>query len=259
MKTLTFESPEEGIALITLNRPDRHNAIDPPTDKLLGEVFAAAEADKSIRCIVVTGAGATFCAGADITTMLPYLKSGIQSGNDVPQFGGITHWPMTTKPVIAAINGAALGGGLEIALACDLRIASRTATFGLPEITVGVLAGGGGCTRLPRDISSAVAAEMILTGKPIDAGRALVLGLVSDVADPDELMPKALKLASVIAARAPLAVAACTQLLRRQRYEELRTQLLEERSQFAKIICSNDAAEGIAAFSQKRAPKYNGT
>ncbi len=249
--------PAPGVALVTIARPEKFNAIDTQTDQAMAAALTALDSNPQVRCIVITGAGSkAFCAGADIAQLLPQLKRNILAGQDSPQFCGVTHRPSTHKPLLAAINGVALGGGLELALSCDLRIASSNASFALPEITVGVLAGGGGCTRLPRTISAALAAEMILTGRPINAERALQAGLISQVVAPDALLARALELAQTIAARAPQSVRACTALLRRPRFEELQDALVHERHAFAQVITTRDAQEGIRAFSEKREPVY---
>ncbi|MCY1206046.1 2,3-dehydroadipyl-CoA hydratase [Variovorax boronicumulans] len=255
--SIEITRPAPGVGLLTISRPEKYNAIDPATDHEIARAFAELDADAGVRCIVVTGAGnKAFCAGADIPELLPHLKRNVAAGRDDPQFCGITHRATTNKPVLAAINGVALGGGLELALACDMRIASASARFGLPEIKVGVLAGGGGCTRLPRTIPAALAAEMILTGEPIDARRALEAGLISQITAPDALIPRALEMAAVVASRAPLSVRACTALLRRARYDELQDALTDERRAFAGVLLSRDADEGVRAFAEKRTPRY---
>lgn len=256
--TVDISHPRPGVALLTLARPERMNALDPATDQAMAAALAAIEADASIHCVVLTGAGKTFCVGADIPTLLPQIRANIAAGRDDPQLGGLTHTQVTGKPVIAAVNGLALGGGLEIALACDLRIASTNARFGLPEIRLGVLAGAGGCTRLPRMIGQALAAEMILTGEPIGAQRALEAGLVSRVVEPEQLLPVALDLAAQLAARAPQALRACTALLRRARFDEWREALEDERAAFAALLSTADADEGIRAFVEKRQPVFQG-
>jgi enoyl-CoA hydratase/E-phenylitaconyl-CoA hydratase len=257
MSSVLSAFPAPGVALVTLNRPERHNAIDPATDRAMADTLAALERDDEVRCIVITGAGdRAFCAGAEIPMLLPHLKANIEAGKDDPQFCGVTHRHVTRKPLLAAVNGLALGGGLELALACDLRIASTNARFGLPEINVGVLAGAGGCTRLPRTIPAALAAEMILTGQPIDAQRALQVGLVSRVVEPRELLDIALQLAQTVASRAPRALRACTELLRRPRFAEIQEALAAERALFASVLRTRDADEGILAFTEKRQPRY---
>ncbi|WP_186426665.1 enoyl-CoA hydratase/isomerase family protein [Cupriavidus metallidurans] len=254
---LLVNNPRPGVALVTINRPERMNAIDPQLNAALEQVLQGLGANADIQCIVITGAGdRAFCAGAHIPTMLPHLAETLSEGTDDPQFAGVTHRAPSGKPLIAAINGVALGGGLELALACDIRIASVTARFGLPEISVGILAGAGGCTRLPRSISPALAAEMILTGTPIDADRAFKCGLISQVLPACELLNAALDLAATIASRAPRAVRACTELLRRQSRRDLAPALAEEREVFASVMATQDAREGIEAFTQKRAPRF---
>ena len=254
---LLLSQPEPGIAWVTIDRPATMNALTPTLNKALDELMRTLDADKAVRCIIITGAGdKAFCAGADIPTLLPHMETMIQNGQDDPQFAGVTHRAPCGKPLIAAINGAALGGGLELALACDIRIASITAKFGLPEITIGVLAGAGGCTRLPRMIPPSLAAEMILTGCAIDAGRALQCGLVSQVVTGNDLHTAALDLARMIASRAPQAVRACTELLRRPWRHDIMAALDVERQAFAGLLATKDAKEGINAFRQKRTPRF---
>jgi enoyl-CoA hydratase/E-phenylitaconyl-CoA hydratase len=249
--------PRPGVGLLTINRPDRLNSIDPALNAAMSRALGAFDVDAAVRCIVITGAGPkAFCTGADIPEFLPLLRANIEAGRDDPQVCGVTHREETGKPLIAAINGLALGGGLEIALACDLRIASSNAKLGLPEIKLGVLAGGGGCTRLPRTVPAALAAEMILTGEPIDAARALQAGLVSRVVEPGELMDVVLQLAETIASRAPQSLRACTRLLRRARYAEMADALAQERAEFAGVLLSADGREGIEAFTARRAPVW---
>ena len=257
MDTVTCEYPRPGVALVTLNRPQRHNAIDPATDAAMASWLAELDGIAQIRCIVITGAGdKAFCAGADIPTLLPRLRADVEAGRHDPQICGMTHRNSTAKPMLAAVNGLALGGGLELALACDLRIASSNARFGLPEIRLGLLAAAGGCTRLPRTIPAALPAEMILTGEPIGAERALQAGLVSRVVAPDRLLDEALALAETVAARAPAAVRACTALLRRARFQELAEALEAERNAFAHLLLSEDGREGVRAFVDKREPVW---
>ena len=257
--TVETHHPADGVAVLTINRPDKMNSISPDTHQAMETALAQLESDASVRCIVLTGAGdRAFCAGADIAQMLPKIKSDILAGDDTPRFCGITHQPLTRKPLIAAINGIAMGGGLELALACDLRVASATARFALPEINVGIIAGGGGCTRLPRTIPAALAAEMILTGEAIDAQRALQAGLISAILEPDALLPHAIEMAGKIAGRAPSALRACVELLRRPRHDELQDALLHERHAFAQVMMSPDAHEGIQAFVEKRPAVYAG-
>ncbi|MCT8974337.1 MULTISPECIES: enoyl-CoA hydratase/isomerase family protein [Microbaculum] len=258
--TVEREKPRPGVGILRLARADKMNSIDPETDAALRDAWVWAEAQEDVRCIVLTGSGErAFCAGADIGTMLPELRRLAETNQDHGTFGGLTRSYPTRKPIIAAINGVAFGGGLELALACDLRLASRNARFGLPEVTVGVLAGGGGATRLPRYIPPALAAEMLLTGEPIDSDTALSAGLVSRVFDtPAALLEGALDIAERIARNAPLAVARTLQLVRLSQSISLAEGLGLEREGFRDLVGTRDAQEGIAAFSERRAPAFAG-
>lgn len=250
----------DGVGLITIDRPDKLNSVDVATDAALRAAWAWAEQSEEIRCIVLTGAGErAFCTGADIAEYLPELRRRATDNTDDGTFGGLTRsWP-TGKPIIAAINGLALGGGLELALACDIRLASATARFALPEVRWGVIAGGGGVTRLPRLIPASMAAEMLLTGDHIDADAALRHGLVNAVfADRESLMQAALQRAARIVANAPLAVGQTMDLIRRSRSVSLAEGLEMERRAFRGIVVTDDAAEGMNAFAQKRPPAYRG-
>lgn len=258
--TILCSMAADGVGLITINRPDRLNCVDIATDEALRAAWAWAERTREVRCIVLTGAGdRAFCTGADIAEYLPELRRRGAENADDGTFGGLTrNWP-TGKPIIAAINGLALGGGLELALACDIRLASAAARFALPEVRWGIIAGGGGVTRLPRLISPSMAAEMLLTGEPVDAEAALRHGLVNAVfADRDSLMQGALERAARIVANAPLAVGRTLELIRRSRSLPLAEGLEMERREFRAVVATEDAAEGMSAFAQKRRPAYRG-
>lgn len=256
--TVRREIAGPGVALITINRPEKLNSIDPATDRLMCEAWAWADRNEEIRCIILTGAHKSFCAGGDITQLLPALRQRGETNADDGTFCGLTRVYPTKKPILAAINGIAFGGGLELALASDIRIASETARFGLPEVQVGVLAGAGGATRLPRLIPPAIAAEMLLTGDPIDAAAAMRAGLVSRIVAPDMLMDTALMIATRIAANAPLAIACTLDLIRKSRSLSLAESLDMERASLRFLLASEDASEGIAAFSANRAPEFTG-
>lgn len=246
-------------AVIRIERPDKSNAVDPQTDALMCEAWARAERDDAVRCIVLTGAGhQAFCAGGDLERLLPWLRERAAADADDGTFCGLTRAYPTRKPIIAAVNGMAFGGGLELALAADVRIASEKAWFALPEVKVGFIAGAGGTARLPRAIPLAIAAEMLLTGDPIDAATALRAGLVSRVVPPGELMDTALGLARRIAANAPLAVERTLDLLRRSRSTTLEDALDGERASFLALLGTDDAREGMSAFVEKRRPSYGG-
>jgi len=252
--------PAEGVGLITINRPSKKNSLDAATDGALAEAWGWADRDDGIRCIILTGAGdKAFCSGADIGEFLPELQRRVKAGEDEGNFGGLTRQYLTEKPIVAAINGIAWGGGLELALACDIRLASVNASFALPEVRWGIIAGAGGATRLPRQVPAAVAAEMLLAGVPIDAESARLYGLVSRLfADHDSLMAGALEVATRIASGAPLAVAQTLGLIRNSRGVLQGESLDLERAAFRRILSTKDASEGMAAFKESRTPVYKG-
>jgi enoyl-CoA hydratase len=200
---MTIDFTTDGaVAIITLNRPEAYNALDLATLRALSEAVARFEADSNLRVAVITGIGKAFCAGADIDETLPYMKE--HGTKSLPPT--IMRGQTVTKPVIAAINGLALGGGLELALACDIRIAATSARLGLPEIGLGLIPGWGGTQRLPRLIGSGRASEMILTGRAVTADEALRIGLVNKIVPDGELLPAALEMARIIADKSPEAV-----------------------------------------------------
>ena len=258
--TIRLTSPRPGVALITIDRPEKRNAFDVETDNRLRAIWPGIERDAAIRCIVLTGAGEkAFCAGADIPSYLPELRRRAETNMDDGTFGGMTRRVPTRKPIIAAINGDALGGGLELALASDIRLASAKARFGLPEVCVGVIAGGGGVTRLPRLLPPSLAAQMLLAGDMIDAETALVSGLVSRVyPNPAELIEAALDTAERIASNAPLAVEPTLSLIRQSRSLSLAEALEAERAAFRDILATADSVEGIAAFAERRPADFKG-
>ncbi len=250
----------DGITQLTLNRPSRRNAVNVDVARRLGTALHEADRDPSVRAIVLTGAGEiAFCAGADLRA-LAHGEPVIPPENRGWGFAGITRQDLIT-PIIAAVNGIAVGGGLEIVLACDIAIAATNATFGLPEVRVGQLAAAGGMFRLTRQLPPKVAAEMLLTGEPIDASAALRWGLVSRLTEPVKLLDEALSLARGIAANAPLSVRASRRILR----DVLNGRLTDDESGWAatdeerrKLRGTHDAAEGAKAFAAKRPPQWQG-
>ncbi|MET0179714.1 MAG: crotonase/enoyl-CoA hydratase family protein [Novosphingobium sp.] len=248
------------VAIITLNRPEARNACNQAVWLGVGQALDEADADPEVRVVVITGAGdKSFCAGAD-------LKAISQGQRVVPEdpakaawgFAGIVNHPIS-KPIIAAVNGAALGGGSEIALASDLVVAAEGARFGLPEVKVGLIAAAGGVFRLPRQVPIKQAMEMILTGEPIDARRALELGLVNRVVPQDELMSTALALADKIAANAPLAVQASKRIalgIVDGQFSREPGDWEVNAKDVAVLSSSEDAREGPRAFAEKRAPQW---
>ena len=246
------------VAVVTLNRPEALNAMNRAIrDELMDATFRVKN-DDNLRVMVLTGTGRAFCAGADLKERAKG-DSDQSSGpasviNSSPSFTTLD----IGKPIIAAVNGYALGGGLEMSLACDIRIASKNATFGLPEIVRGFFPGGGGPLKLPRLIPRAMAMEMLLTGDPIDADTALQWGLISRVVEPEELLSTAMQLANRIAGHAPLAVKANRELA--YATDDMSLSQVQRMSAFSRWIVgqTEDAQEGPRAFVDKREPNYKG-
>jgi enoyl-CoA hydratase/carnithine racemase len=260
-KCLLYEH-HDGIATLTLNRPDRLNALgDTLRDDLQDAVMRASE-DAEVRVIVVTGAGKGFCAGGDVKAMHEGRERGAQRALVERVAPGRDRTVLALrdapKPVLAAVNGAAAGAGMNLALACDIRIASTTAKFSQAFVKRGLHPDWGGTYFLPRLVGMAKAAELIWTGEIIDAQEALRLGIVSAVHPPEELMPVVYALASKIAAGPPIAI----RLAKRALYHNLECDLRQalEFETFAQNICydTEDAREGIRAFVEKRPPSFRG-
>jgi len=246
----------DGIALVTLDRPDRLNAVDRATLRELDAVLAELEHDDVSRALVVTGAGRAFSAGADIDE-LSRLDDPDAFADFVHQFTDVLdRLAQLATPSIAAIDGLALGGGLELALACDLRVASSSARLGVPEVKLGLLPGAGGTQRLPRLVPRAVATHMLLTGAPLTALDAHRYGLVNELSGDAPALDVAERLARELATGAPLAHAAAKQLLREGATLPLAAAIELERQVVAGLFGTADAAEGLAAFRDKRAPSF---
>jgi enoyl-CoA hydratase/carnithine racemase len=247
------------IAYVTINRPDRRNAIDPATSHDLKQAFEDFKADDDAWVAILTGAGdQAFSAGADLVAMSAALSGG---GEGVPMnvpFGGITRGYECWKPIIAAINGYCLAGGLEIALSCDIRVAAEHAQFGLPEPRRAIIPAAGGTQRLPRSVPLAFAMELLLTGDRFDAQTALRFGLVSRVVPKAELMATAEAIAGRILECGPLAVRAIKQAVLRGREMSLEDGLRLEGQLAGPIFGTEDAREGPRAFAEKRKPAYKG-
>lgn len=243
--------------LVTINRPQARNAVNAEVSTLLGRALHEAETDTEVRVVVLTGAGETsFCSGADLKAFARG-EDIFPVGNRQWGFAGVQQ-PISV-PLIAAVNGFALGGGCEIALACDLVVAADHAIFGLPEVTRGLIATAGGAFRLPAQIPHRVAMEMILTGEPMSADRALELNLVNRVVPSAFLLQAALELAETIAANAPLAVQGSKRvalgIVGGIRPSEDRTWAINDAEMVA-VMDSEDAAEGARAFAEKRSPVW---
>jgi enoyl-CoA hydratase/carnithine racemase len=248
------------VASITINRPEAMNAIDRAHNAALEQAWRRLNGDRQVRAGVLTGAGtAAFCAGADLKDLIPSHHAAVRSGERAPwSMGGITYEPHFGKPMIAAINGHALAGGLELALACDIRICTPNATFGLSETKWALIPGAGGTQRLPRAVPLGWAMEMILTGDPIDAETALRIGLVNRILPAARMLESALQLAATIASRGPLAVIAARRAILEGQTLGLGAGLMAERDIFFEIMKTEDAREGPAAFAEKREPRFQG-
>ncbi|MGO4392770.1 enoyl-CoA hydratase/isomerase family protein [Variovorax sp. M-6] len=250
---------QDGIAIITLNRPEAMNSIDPESNEQLLEIWDEVSNNEDIRVLVLTGAGErAFCTGADLKKTMPPADSAarqvFRGDTRHSNFGTL----QTDKPVIAAINGYALGGGLELALLADIRICSENAQFGLPEVRVGSIPGAGGTQRLIRAVGQSDAMRMLLTGERIDANEALRIGLVSKVVPLSALQETAVNLARAMAANAPLAMTAAKRLAMTGRELPLAGGLELERQAFGVLRDSEDRLEGRRAFADKRAPVFRG-
>jgi enoyl-CoA hydratase len=244
------------VELVRINRERARNAIDGPTTIALDQAFDELTADDEVWAVVLTGTGdRAFCAGMDLKAFASGQAGDIMSAKG--GFGGIArrHFP---KPLIAAVNGAALAGGCELVLACDLVVAAEHATFGIPEVKRGLFAAGGGLLRLQRRIPYSIALELALTGDPISAERASQLGLVNRVVPAEQVVQEAISLAEKICANAPLAVRVSTEIMSRS------LDLTEEEgwalnaSHVPAVFGSADAIEGSVAFAEKRQPSWKG-
>lgn len=261
LDTVFYEFPAEGVSLLTLNRPDSGNGVVP---ELVGDLQAALddlEGDPEVRALVLTGAGRQFCAGADLEAMQAYLRD-VQPVTHEP-FNARVLYPVTQRlvasrlPIVAAVNGAATAGGLDFAMACDIRIASTRAKLGETYIKLGLPPGNGGAYFLPRLVGSGMAAELFLTGDVVDAARALEIGLVNRVVEPEDLIEEAVALAARIARNPRRAAEATKQALRASWGQDLQTAITSGFWAVAALQHTEDVREGVAAFLEKREPRYN--
>ncbi|MBN2309346.1 MAG: enoyl-CoA hydratase/isomerase family protein [Candidatus Hydrogenedentes bacterium] len=248
----------DGCAVIALNRP-KVNALSLDLVREIRAAVVGLEADDAVGCIVITGAGQrAFSGGADVPTIQESLRDAFAEGGLLAEgLETINAIATCTKPVIAAVNGTAVGGGCELALACHLRLASDTARFGQPEINLGIIPGWGGTHRLPRIVGEARALDWMLTGRMVSAAEALEAGLVCKVLPENELMGAARDLAAALAKQPRVAVRAILRAVRERALHPDRGSALEAEG-FAETAASKDAAEGIAAFLEKRAPNFVG-
>lgn len=258
MSTLDIKR-DGGVGCVTLNRPDKRNAIDDVTRDALAAAFADLDQDGAIRVAILTGAGAAFCAGVDLATPGNVAAQSANVATPIVSRPRLSA-PLEnfSKPAIAALNGVAVGGGLELALACDIRIAATGARFGLPEVKIGSLPGSGGTQRLAGTVGRSVAAQMLFTGEMISAEQALAAGLISEVLAPDVLLERAWALARTIAANAPLSLVAIKKAFRAATDQPLAAGFELERALYGALTLSEDRAEGRAAFREKRKPEFKG-
>ncbi len=259
--TLTTETVADGVVLLTLDRPDRGNGVVPEMAADLVETLSTLETDTGVRAVVITGAGRQFSAGADLKAMRDYLDHELprtgEPYNARVIFPVIEQMVASRLPLIAAVNGGATAGGMDLALACDVRLAASTAKFGHTYINLGLPPGNGGTWFLPRLVGSGVAAELVLTGDVVDAARARELGLVNRVVEPDQLIPEATALAERIAAKSWRAVQASKQSLRASWNVDLAATLSANYWAHAALHSGPDVSEGVDAFLQKRSARFN--
>jgi len=246
---------EDGVAVVTLNRPDVLNALNQTTMNELVDACEGYDRDEAVRCIVITGAGRAFAAGADIKEMAGASAPQMLAGYRFQQWERIRK---ITTPIIAAVNGLALGGGCELAMLCDIIVASETAQFGQPEINLGIMPGAGGTQRLTRAIGKYRAMEMVLTGRPIPARQAEAWGLVTKVVPPEVVLDEAKGMAREIAGKAPVAVRLAKESVLKAFDTHLEGGLDFERKCFYLLFATEDRAEGISAFLEKRKAIFKG-
>ncbi|WP_405471143.1 crotonase/enoyl-CoA hydratase family protein [Streptomyces canus] len=239
--------------LITIDRPQARNAVNAAVAAGLAAALDELEADPALRVGVLTGAEGTFSAGMDLKAALRGESPEIEGRG----FGGLTETELT-KPLIAAVEGWAMGGGFELALGCDLIVAAEDARFGLPEVKRGLIAAGGGVIRLPQRIPHHLAMEFLLTGEPVDGRRAAELGLANRVTAPGEATAVALQLAEQLTRNAPLALAAVKQIVRAAHGVPEADAFAVQRKEMADLTASADVREGMTAFAERRAPQWTG-
>ena len=250
---------KDHVATVTLNRPEAMNSVDPEMRALLHSCWDRLHDDDEIRVVIVTGAGTrAFCTGSDLKKTLPSQNSAAQQQFGNPAGASLIANLRTDKPMIAAINGFAMGGGMELALACDIRICSENAEFALPEVKVGSMPGAGGTVRLPRFIGRSDAMLMLLTGNRSNAAEALRIGLVSKVLPQAQLLAEAEAIAQTIAANAPLSVRAVKRMVLKGEDMPLEQAIEAERLAFGLLYSSEDRIEGRLAFAEKRKPQFKG-
>jgi len=249
------EKLETGVGLIRFNRPRALNALSPQLMGELGDALQAFDADADVHCIVITGNERAFAAGADIKAMANASMADMLTQDLIARWETIHH---IKTPIIAAVSGYCLGGGCELAMSCDMIVASESAQFGQPEINLGIIPGFGGTQRLTRTIGKPLAMEMVLAGRYLNAEEALAHGLVNHVYPVETYLEEALKLAAKVAAQAPLAAQLAKEAVNKALETSLHEGLHFERRLFQMLFASEDQKEGMAAFIEKRAPQWKG-
>ena len=252
---VTVENLDPGVRILTIARPERRNALDFAVKARLADLVAAADDDPAVRVIVITGAGNAFVAGSDVAEMrsLTPTEHTLKATDRV-----FVQLRRCAKPLIAAVERYALGGGCELAMSCDLIVAGEGAKFGQPEVRLGVMPGAGATQRMVRTIGKYQALRLLLTGEPIGARDAFAMGLVSEVTADGEALARAKELARTIAAMPPLAVRAIKEVVQAGSDAPLETALLLERKAFQVLFDSQDQKEGMGAFREKRPPVWRG-
>ncbi|MCD1147627.1 enoyl-CoA hydratase-related protein [Peptoniphilus sp. KCTC 25270] len=252
---ILLEKKDDGIAIVTINREKALNALNSDVLDELAVAFDELDKDDSVKCVILTGAGRSFVAGADISEMAPLEAA---QGYKFGKKGMDTFMKVEkcSKPVIAAVNGFALGGGCELSLSCDIRLASSKAKFGQPETGLGITPGFGGTQRLIRTVGSGMAKEMIYTAGIIGAEEALRIGLVNHIYEPDQLMDEAIKLATTIAKNSASAVQYSKSAINNGVQTDIETAMEIERSAFGLCFATEDQKEGMKAFLEKRSPEF---
>jgi len=255
MSELVESSRDGHVAVLRLNRPEARNALSPEVMELLAGALERLDPDPDVRCVVIAGSEKVFAAGADIRAMAE------RSFAEALRHPAASFWRRLAAiktPLVAAVSGYALGGGCELALACDLIVASETAVFGQPEITLGIIPGGGGTQRLARVIGKQRAMELVLTGRRIEAREARELGLVNKVVEADRWLEGAMELARTVAERPPIAARLAKQAVLAAEETALSAGLENERRLYELAMATEDRVEGMQAFLEKREPEFRG-